>query len=173
MRFGIPVSLDGMLLSTIHVVVVANPSFQVIRQSAFQHLSRLAPHLSGLSSISWFKSSRSEADDSGVSAVLLEGTILLQRHDAPLVRDGPREVELLLADGAHLSRVGALFQSAVKTHSIDAAMKYYDKTQFGRDRTPGDPQRFHNVNSLVWRCGAAGVRALPVLTAHDISLPEQ
>ena len=52
-------------------------------------------------------------------------------------------------------------------------MKYYDKTQFGRDRTPGDPQRFHNVNSLVWRCGAAGVRALPVLTAHDISLPEQ
>ena len=56
---------------------------------------------------------------------------------------------------------------------IDAAMKYYDKTQFGRDRTPGDPQRFHNVNSLVWRCGAAGVRALPVLTAHDISLPEQ
>ena len=58
-------------------------------------------------------------------------------------------------------------------YSIDAAMKYYDKTQFGRDRTPGDPQRFHNVNSLVWRCGAAGVRALPVLTAHDISLPEQ
>ena len=56
---------------------------------------------------------------------------------------------------------------------IDAAMKYYDKTQFGRDRTPGDPQRFHNVNSLVWRCGAAGVRALPVLTAHDISVPEQ
>ena len=56
---------------------------------------------------------------------------------------------------------------------IDAAMKYYDKTQFGRDRTPGDPQRFHNVNSLVWRCGAAGVRSLPVLTAHDISLPEQ
>ena len=56
---------------------------------------------------------------------------------------------------------------------IDAAMKYYDKTQFGRDRTPGDPQRFYNVNSLVWRCGAAGVRALPVLTAHDISLPEQ
>ena len=52
-------------------------------------------------------------------------------------------------------------------------MKYYDKTQFGRDRTSGDPQRFHNVNSLVWRCGAAGVRALPVLTAHDISLPEQ
>ena len=52
-------------------------------------------------------------------------------------------------------------------------MKYYDKPQFGRDRTPGDPQRFHNVNSLVWRCGAAGVRALPVLTAHDISLPEQ
>ena len=52
-------------------------------------------------------------------------------------------------------------------------MKYYDKTQFGRDRTPGDPQRFYNVNSLVWRCGAAGVRALPVLTAHDISLPEQ
>ena len=35
-------------------------------------------------------------------------------------------------------------------------MKYYDKTQFGRDRTPGDPQRFYNVNSLVWRCGAAG-----------------
>ena len=59
------------------------------------------------------------------------------------------------------------------TNLIDAAMKYYDKTQFGRDRTPGDPQRFHNVNSLVWRCGAAGVRALPVLTAHDISLPEQ
>ena len=59
------------------------------------------------------------------------------------------------------------------THIINAAMKYYDKTQFGRDRTPGDPQRFHNVNSLVWRCGAAGVRALPVLTAHDISLPEQ
>ena len=57
--------------------------------------------------------------------------------------------------------------------TIDAAMKYYDKTQSGRDRTPGDPQRFHNVNSLVWRCGAAGVRALPVLTAHDISLPEQ
>ena len=56
---------------------------------------------------------------------------------------------------------------------IDAAMKYYDKTQFGRDRTPGDPQRFYNVNSLVWRCGAAGVLALPVLTAHDISLPEQ
>ena len=56
---------------------------------------------------------------------------------------------------------------------IDAAMKYYDKTQFGRDHTPGDPQRFHNVNSLVWRCGAAGVRALPVLTAHDISLLEQ
>ena len=56
---------------------------------------------------------------------------------------------------------------------IDAAMKYYDKTQFGRDRTPGDPQRFYNVNSLVWRCGAAVVRALPVLTAHDISLPEQ
>ena len=56
---------------------------------------------------------------------------------------------------------------------IDAAMKYYDKTQFGRDRTPGDPQRFYNVNSLVWRYGAAGVRALPVLTAHDISLPEQ
>ena len=56
---------------------------------------------------------------------------------------------------------------------IDAAMKYYDKTQFGRDRTPSDPQRFHNVNSLVWRCGAAGVRALPVLTAHNISLPEQ
>ena len=52
-------------------------------------------------------------------------------------------------------------------------MKYYDKTQFGRDRTPGDPQRFQNVNSLVCRCGAAGVRALPVLTAHDISLPEQ
>ena len=51
---------------------------------------------------------------------------------------------------------------------IDAAMKYYDKTQFGRDRTPGDPQRFYNVNSLVWRCGAAGVRAQPVLTAHDI-----
>ena len=46
-------------------------------------------------------------------------------------------------------------------------MKYYDKTQFGRDRTPGDPQRFHNVNSSVWRCGAAGVRALPVLTADD------
>ena len=59
------------------------------------------------------------------------------------------------------------------TNIINAAMKYYDKTQFGRDRTPGDPQRFHNVNSLVWRCGAAGVRALPVLTAHDISLPEQ
>ena len=58
-------------------------------------------------------------------------------------------------------------------YPIDAAMKYYDKTQFGRDRTPGDPQRFYNVNSLVWRCGAAGVRALPVLTAHDISLPEQ
>ena len=71
--------------------------------------------------------------------------------------------------------------------SIDVAMKYYDKTQFGRDRTPGDPQGFHIVNSLVWRCGAAprleapsgcfaggyGVRALPVLTAHDISLPEQ
>ena len=70
---------------------------------------------------------------------------------------------------------------------IDAAMKYYHKTQFGRERTPGDPQRFHHVNSLVWRCGAAprieapsgcfaggyGVRALPVLTAHDISLPEQ
>lgn len=56
---------------------------------------------------------------------------------------------------------------------IDVAMKYCDKTQFGRDRTPGDPQRFHNVNSLVWRCGAAGVRALPVLTAHNISLPEQ
>ena len=35
------------------------------------------------------------------------------------------------------------------TNLIDAAMKYYDKTQFGRDRTPGDPQRFHNVNSLV------------------------
>ena len=52
-------------------------------------------------------------------------------------------------------------------------MKYYDKTQFGRDRTLGDPQRFYNVNSLVWRCGAAEVRALPVLTAHDISLPEQ
>ena len=34
-------------------------------------------------------------------------------------------------------------------------MKYYDKTQFGRDRTPGDPQRFHNVNSLICRCGAA------------------
>ena len=59
------------------------------------------------------------------------------------------------------------------TNIINAAMKYYDKTQFGRDRTPGDPQQFHNVNSLVWRCGAAGVRALPVLTAHDISLPEQ
>ena len=58
-------------------------------------------------------------------------------------------------------------------YSIDAAMKYYDKTQFGRDRTPGDPQRFYNVNSLVWRCGAAGVRALSVLTAHGISLPEQ
>ena len=57
--------------------------------------------------------------------------------------------------------------------TIDAAMKYYDKTQFGRDRTAGDPQRFYNVNSLVWRCGAAGVRALPVLTAHDIPLPEQ
>ena len=67
------------------------------------------------------------------------------------------------------------FTSLVTCQSkpIDAAMKYYDKTQFGRDRTPGDPQRFHNVNSLVWRCGAAGVRALPVLTAHDISLPEQ
>ena len=60
-----------------------------------------------------------------------------------------------------------------QTLFIDAAMKYYDKTQFGRDLTPGDPQRFHNVNSLVWRCGAAGVRVLPVLTAHDISLPEQ
>ena len=36
---------------------------------------------------------------------------------------------------------------------IDAAMKYYDRAQFGRARTPGDPQRFHNVNSLVWRCG--------------------
>ena len=35
------------------------------------------------------------------------------------------------------------------TNIINAAMKYYDKTQFGRDRTPGDPQRFHNVNSLV------------------------
>ena len=67
-----------------------------------------------------------------------------------------------------LIKMGALSEDA-----IDAAMKYYDKTQFGRDRTPGDPQRFHNVNSLVWRCGAAGVRALPVLTAHDISLPEQ
>ena len=75
----------------------------------------------------------------------------------------------------------------VGKHLIDAAMKYYDKTQFGRNRTPGDPQRFHNVNSFVWRCGAAprleapsgcfaggyGVRALPVLTAHDISLSEQ
>ena len=61
----------------------------------------------------------------------------------------------------------------VGKHLIDAVMKYYDKTQFGRVRTPGDPQRFHNVNSLVWRCGAGGVSALPVLTAHDISLPEQ
>ena len=52
-----------------------------------------------------------------MTAVLLEGTILLQRRDALAVRDGTREVELLLADGAHLSRVGALFQSAVKTHS--------------------------------------------------------
>ena len=69
----------------------------------------------------------------------------------------------------------SLCVSALKSTAvfIDAAMKYYDKTQFGRDRTPGDPKRFHNVNSLVWRCGAAGVRALPVLTAHDISLPEQ
>ena len=65
------------------------------------------------------------------------------------------------------------WKSRIVAIVIDAAMKYYDKTQFGRDRTPGDPQRFHNVNSLVWRCGAAGVRALPVLTAHDISLPEQ
>ena len=67
----------------------------------------------------------------------------------------------------------SFFRLEVSRHTIDAAMKYYDKTQFGRDRTPGDPQRFYNVNSLVWRCGAAGVRALPVLTAHDILLPEQ
>ena len=66
-----------------------------------------------------------------------------------------------------------IWKSRIVAIVIDAAMKYYDKTQFGRDCTPGDPQRFYNVNSLVWRCGAAGVRALPVLTAHDISLPEQ
>ena len=71
------------------------------------------------------------------------------------------------------SFVARKFSRDTSCSPIDAAMKYYDKTQFGRDRTPGDPQRFYNVNSLVWRCGAAGVRALPVLTAHDISLPEQ
>ena len=33
--------------------------------------------------------------------------------------------------------------------TIAPAMKYCDKAQFGRDRTPGDPQQFHSVNSLV------------------------
>ena len=110
----------------------------------------------------------------------------MAKHDKKLVLFWPRfpKPRSVFGEWWGLVRLTVINQV---THSIDAAMKYYDKIQFGRDRTPGDPQRFHNVNSLVWRCGAAprleapsgcfaggyGVRALPVLTAHDISLPEQ
>jgi len=49
-----PINEDGQYMAfrttlsipPIYVPMVANPSFQVIRQSAFQYLSRLAPHLS-------------------------------------------------------------------------------------------------------------------------------
>ena len=80
---------------------------------------------------------------------------------------------MISTTASHWPEILPYYKCENQSEPIDEAMKYYDKTQFGRDRTPGDPQRFHNVNSLVWRCGAAGVRALPVLTAHDISLPEQ
>ena len=49
-------------------------------------------------------------------------------------------------------------------------MKYYDKTQFGRDRTPGDPQRFHNdtskemtrISNRIWSvCSRKGYK-LPI-----------
>ena len=51
-----------------------------------------------------FRPSRREADDCGVTAILLDRAFLLQRRDALLVRDGPRKVELLLPDGAEIAR---------------------------------------------------------------------
>ena len=61
-------------------------------------------------------------------------------------------------------------------------MKYYDKTQFGRDRTPGDPQRFHNdtskevtrISNRIWSvCSRKGYK-LPIKSqTNKGSIPTQ